>query len=187
MTISTISNDDKRFYFNVLVKSRNPPASLLSWLTYQSSLTDKLKTIAGDAQLKVVNQQWVLPSWWDKFMLGLSGMEVMQRNIMMVAWQIPCWYARTIIPNATYQAYRLFFDRLKHESLGDLIYNEPKIKRNSINYEINSHCLEYHWLPTSLQAKNGQFWVRLSVFTIADSSPFYLVEILLPGLMRVSN
>jgi chorismate lyase len=113
---------------------------------------------------------------------------VMQRNIMMVAWQIPCWYARTIIPDSTYQAYRLLFERLKHESLGDLIYNEPKIKRNSmVNYVIDSHCLEYHWLPDSLQDKNGQFWVRLSVFTIADNSPFYLVEILLPGLMKVSN
>jgi chorismate lyase len=180
MPIPTIAN-------HVLVKA-NPPANLLTWLTYQSSLTDKLKANTGDAQLKLINQRWVLPSWWDKFMLGLSGTMVMQRNILMVAWQTPCWYARTIIPNDTYEAYRFFFDRLKHESLGDIIYNESRIKRNNmVTYAIDSQCLEYHWLPTSLQDKNAQFWLRLSVFTVADNSPFYLIEVFLPGLLKVLN
>jgi chorismate lyase len=160
----------------------NPHPALLPWLSHQSSLTDKLKIDSGDAQLEVLSQQWISPSWWDKFTLGLSCDAVMHRDIRMFSRQTACWYARTIIPNATYHANHSFFDRLKHESLGVIVFNEPRIKRNVLlNYVINDQCLEYYWL-SALSNQNDQFWVRFSVFTIADTSSFYLVEILLPGL-----
>jgi chorismate--pyruvate lyase len=172
---------------NLLKISANPPAALLPWLSHRSSLTDKLNLDSGDARLEVHSQQWTPPSWWDRFTLGLSCDAVMHRDILMFTRQTSCWYARTIIPNFTYQTNQTIFDRLKHESLGAIIFNEPSIKRNVLlNYAINEQCLEYYWL-SSLRDKPDQLWVRLSVFTIADISSFYLVEILLPGLMMAIN
>lgn len=170
-----------------LLQSDNlPPNELIPWLCHQNSLTDKLRTQTGDAQLEVLEQHWTLPSWWDKFTLGLSTEVVMHRNILMFSQQIPCWFARTIVPEHSYRENRHFFNRLTQESLGVIIFNEPKIKRTQLlNYSINENCIEYHWLLPLLMNKNEQLWIRLSVFTIADLSSFYLVEILLPGLMRI--
>ena len=118
--------------------------------------------------------------------LGLSIDAVMHREIVMYSRQIPCWYARTIIPIRTYQENGTFFDRLKHESLGNLIFNEPRVERSvMLNYAIDDRCLEYYWIPDCLVTKGHKYWLRLSVFTFADSSPFCLVEILLPGLLTV--
>jgi chorismate--pyruvate lyase len=163
-----------------------PPNELIPWLCHQHSLTDKLRTESGHAQLEVLGQHWTLPSWWDKFTLGLPIEAVLHRNILMFSQQTPCWFARTIVPEHSYRENRQFFNRLAQESLGVIIFNEPKIKRTQLlNYQINENCIEYHWLPSSLINKNKQVWVRLSTFTIAELSSFYLVEILLPGLLRV--
>lgn len=170
---------------SLLKAHSTPSADLLPWLSHQSSLTDKLKANSGDARLEVLSQQWALANWWDKYTLGLSCDKVMHRNILMYSRQTPCWYARTIIPKETYQTNHSFFDRLKHESLGVIVFKEPCVKRHLLlNYAINKQCLEYHWLLSPLSEKNAELWVRLSVFTIANTSAFYLVEILLPGLMK---
>lgn len=166
----------------------NPPESLLPWLTHQSSLTEKLITEVGEAKLEILNQNWVKPNWWDKFTLGLSVESVMHREILMSAWQTPCWYARTIIPDFSYHANHTFFERLKHESLGVIVFNTPIVKRAiMLNYSINSQCLEYHWLPSYLIDKESMLWARLSIFTLSDKSPFYLIEIFLPALIGNLN
>lgn len=164
----------------------HPPNELITWLCHQNSLTVKLRTQTGHAELEVLEQHWTLPSWWDKFALGLPTEAVLHRNIVMFSKQIPCWFARTIVPERTYCENSQFFDRLTQESLGVIIFNEPKIERTQLlNYPINKNCIEYHWIPPLIMNKNEQVWIRLSVFTIAEITRFYLVEILLPGLMRV--
>ncbi|CDZ79173.1 4-hydroxybenzoate synthetase (chorismate lyase) [Legionella massiliensis] len=164
------------------------PEILKPWLHHSSSLTDKLRTQSGDAELQVLKQSWSQPSWWDKFTLGLALVPVVHRDILMFSHKTACWFARTIIPEYTYRANRLFFDRLSQESLGVIVFNEPSIERTILlNYAINPHCLEYQWLPKSLGELDETLWLRLSVFTIEKTSTFYLVEIFLPGLMKVIN
>jgi len=80
----------------------------------------KLRQAAGDAKLTIIKQNWGKASWWDKFVLGVDVQSTLQREILMSAWQEPCWYARTIIPEQTHHAHSLFFNRLEHESLAIL-------------------------------------------------------------------
>ncbi|KTC78316.1 chorismate--pyruvate lyase family protein [Legionella brunensis] len=171
---------------SLATKTDSPPAVLLPWLTHELSLTDKLKDECGEASLSVLNQRWEQPNWWDKFVLGLSGKKVIHREIIMSACDTPCWYARTIIPDHCYQANPPFYDRLQKESLGVIVFNTPAVKRNQmIHYPINVSCLEYHWFPSVLTEENSRLWVRLSIFSLAHNATFHLVEILLPGLLRI--
>lgn len=164
------------------------PSTLLPWLTYQLSLTDRLQDIAGHAHLQVLRQHWREASWWDKHVLQIEGDDVLHREILMWVGQNVCWYARTIIPKATYQADSLLFSRLKNESLGALIFNKPKIKRTYLKYyAINNQSIEYHWLDQLLHGAAEQLWVRLSAFTINGDYPFFLIETLLPALERYSK
>lgn len=167
--------------------------SLLPWLKHQESLTDRLRTKAGNVHLEVLGQYWTSPNWWDKQVLHIQDEAVLHREILMWSADEPCWYARTIIPKTTYNANSEFFERLKNESLGLLIFNQPKVKRVSfVYYPIDSNSIEYHWLKEITENDSPILWVRMSIFTIEnhDSTkdlPFCLVEIMLPGLMRYPN
>ncbi len=160
------------------------PPALLSWLTYQSSLTERLKAIAGDARLDILGQRWESPDVFDEQVLQLDSHRVLHREILTWAWDEPYWYARTIIPSTTYDVDPLFFGRLKTESLGHLIFNENRIKRDDLeHYTIDKEAIEYQWLTPVMYAQTETLWVRKSQFRL-DSVPFFLIEILLPALMR---
>lgn len=162
-----------------------PPLELQPWLVYEESLTQKLCETAGDAQLEVLGQHWESPDVWDSSALKLSNVSVMHREILMRAHNTPCWYARTILPDTTFQANLTLFERLKTEPLGHLIFNGTEIQRASlIHYMISSTSPEYGWLNESMHQKNLHLWMRLSEFIVNDHHSFFLAEILLPGLTR---
>jgi len=163
------------------------PSSLLPWVSCQTSLTEKLEKRAGEAHLQVLGQAFSVPNWWENQVLHVHS-AVFRRNILMWASHQPCWYARTIIPHTTYKAYQQLFHRLEQESLGELIFNSPDIKRlHFVHYPINEHSLEYHWLTPLMHVHENKLWVRFSTFMVAERAPFFLIEILLPGLNRYLN
>lgn len=160
-----------------------PPLLLLPWLKHETSLTNKLRQMAGEAHLVVLKEGVRHVDWWATHVLGLEPQTVFQREIMMFSGQIACWYARTIIPHHTWCAHETMFKRLERETLGDIIFSEPAIKRYSlVNYAIDSQSIEYYWFK---HANFDSQWLRLSVFTIDNNAPFFLVEIFLPGLSEI--
>lgn len=161
-----------------------PPKLLKAWLEHSYSLTEKLKEEAGEARLQRLTQYWCNPDWWDKFNLSGNHKKMLHREILMWARQKPCWYARTIIPASTFQNDVSLFSRLQQESLGNLIFSNEEVKRIAlIHYAINAQCIEYHWLDESMHENADILWLRLSTFSLRDHYPFFLVEILLPGLI----
>ena len=167
-----------------------PPACLFPWLVYDKSLTQKLNSLVGTARLDVLNQAWEMPDSWDQTILSLNCEQVMHREILMWAFDSMCWYARSILPLSTYQANVTLFDRLKNESLGELIFNSHQIERVSLtHYAISPQSMEYAWLSDGMHENAPVLWVRLSEFRSSmteskESCSFYLIEILLPGLLR---
>ncbi len=166
-----------------------PPQHLLPWLTCRTNLTEQLHAKSGDTALHVIQQTWEPANAWDRQMLSLEPGQVLHRDIVMRAWQQPCWFARTILPEKTYQAHLSIFERLKHESLGNLIFQTPSIQRLALrHYAIEPSSPEYTWLSASTQVDAQQLWARLSEFLVRDGAEdhdvtlFYLVEILLPHL-----
>lgn len=164
-----------------------PPPILKPWLSHQSSLTDKLKQINSEVEIKVLNQAWILPSWWDNYNLAINTQKIRCREIIIQAAGRACWFGRTIIPVETYEKKQALFERLNHEPLGAIIFSEPTIRKCSmLNYQINHHCIEYHWLPAPYKTTDNQpLWLRLATFTVDNESSFYLAEIFLPGLLEI--
>ncbi|WP_028389488.1 chorismate--pyruvate lyase family protein [Legionella fairfieldensis] len=177
----------KIFPDNLLKTESTLREDLLPWLTHQTSLTDRLKKIRGDVSLKVLNQRWTFPDWWCKFTLDLTVEMIWQREILMYSQETPCWYARTLVPHLTYQTNYSFFEKLDRESLGTLLFGNVNITRKfMLNYSVNNQCLEYYWFPELPGNKEDQYWTRFSGFVL-NGLPFYLIEILLPGLVRIMN
>jgi chorismate lyase len=164
----------------------DPPESLLPWLTWDHSLTDKLQALAGEARLEVLSHEWGKSDAWDQSCLNLrQEAQVIHRTIVMWAFESPCWYARTILPKATYDRNQVVFDRLKTESLGALIFGDTEIERLSLMYyPVSSFSIEYAWLESWMHQNASVIWVRLSEFQMKQGGVFFLVELLLPGLME---
>ena len=163
-----------------------PSNSLLEWLNCESFLTEKLKSLTGDATLRLLSQSLVKTSDWEHMILGVDDPFVLRREILMSSNKIPCWYARTVLPNSTYTANVDLFARLKHETLGHLIFSDAQITRASIKkYSITESCTEFSWLVPFLGQLPGALWMRRSTFHIHKTWPFFLMELYLPGLIQL--
>jgi chorismate--pyruvate lyase len=161
---------------------------MMSWLQYKQSLTERLKKLSGEARLDVLGQGWGKPDAWDIERLGLETGLVFHREIVMSSSKQPCWYARTVIPDSTYGVDPHFFGRLKQESVGGLIFNEPRVERVLfINYSAHPDALEYQWLKAAGLGGSELVGLRLSGFTLDKAFSFFLIEILLPGLLRYAE
>ena len=165
-----------------------PPPCLLPWLSYQRYLSKKLEAKAGQTELQVIQQTWLAQaSAWDQERLALGPEAVLHRDSLILAHQRPCWFARTILPRATYDSHLSLFERLNKEPLGNLIFRTEAVQRLRLeHYSIEAGSVEYDWLPKAIDTQQKLLWLRCSTFQVKDAELFYLVEILLPDLEHYS-
>ncbi|MFC7782204.1 chorismate--pyruvate lyase family protein [Legionella taurinensis] len=169
-----------------LTRSFKPPDALLPWLTHAEELSAKLRQTAGQVALHVLKQDWVPTGWWERSVLGLTLATVVQREVIVSVAETPCWYGRTVIPEMTWLNNQSFFARLRQESLGALVfYTDEVVRVRTEYYAVNSSCMEYYWPDRGLTQNESLLWIRLSEFSLSEKYPFHLIEILLPGLLRV--
>lgn len=158
------------------------PHWLKPWLRDDFFLTQELKSLTGDAQLHHIKTQWALPDWWERYVLCLNTGLIYRREIAIHSHATPCWYAKTIIPQQSYDSCSDVFSRLAQQSLGELIFSNAAIERKSCGfYPISNHCLEYFWPQQDWVQSSPVLWVKLSTFLVANAFEFYLTEIFLPG------
>ena len=159
-------------------------AKLLPWLSHPFAITDRLRDRTGEAVLQPLNQGWIAPDAWDSQHISLDKPSIWRREIIMLAHQQVCWYARSLFPEMTYRNHPAFFAALKEVSLGDLIFTTPGITQDSlVHYAIHQDSLEYQWLPEVAKPKPAQvLWLRFATYRMASLDPFYLLEIFLPAV-----
>lgn len=167
------------------------PEKLIPWLLYEKSLTEKLKSTTGDASIQVLEFGLRRPSWWDKKVLGIQEKLVFVREIVMYSHEISCWYARTIVPETTYQVHQDFFASLEKNALHVMLFQEKLAVRKSMQCDaISQNELEYYWVKRFVpdcyvndSSSSLTLWVRRCCFLIGGKEPFYLVEIFLPQFL----
>lgn len=161
------------------------PTGLDAWLHCEKPITDKLMGLTGNAHFEVLSQKWISAKWWDTHVFLIKE-QILQREIFMKSQGRVYWYARTVIPNSCYQLEPAFFKRLEHESMRDLIFDEPKVTLvQRVVYPINAQCMEYHWIKKYSNITQDTLWVRLAEFSFQQSISFYLIEILFPELREL--
>ena len=167
--------------FNLKIDSEIP-VGLEEWLNCEKPITDKLMQLTGNAHLEVLSQRWISAKWWDLHVFLIKE-PILQREIFMKSQKRVYWYARTVIPQSCYRLEPEFFKRLEHESMRNLIFDEPKVTLvQRVVYPINSQCIEFHWIKKYLNSSQDTLWVRLAEFSFKGSISFYLIEILFPEL-----
>lgn len=144
--------------------------SIQNWLHCETSLTERLQMMSGEAKLEVLQH----------------FSDTTPREILMWSNGDPCWYARTYIPEDTFAANPTFFLRLQNEPLSALIYHNQMIKRIDLHCRaIGLNDTEFTWLkPEWILPETNILWMRSSEFCCESKHHFYLYEIFLPSLLR---
>lgn len=165
-------------------KTQNKPFQvsneLIDWLNCQTALTEKLQQLTGDARVDVLAMDWDEHNEWEAKQLGIVEGKLLRREVLILSRQMPCWYARTFVPESCYALAPEFFQRLHHQPLSELIYSQPKVKRESLcYYPLTEYSEEQNWLPKlSQQILEGGLWARLAAFSFQEKEKFFLCEIL---------
>ena len=161
------------------------PMVLIDWMLCQQAITDKLSRIAQHVRVEVLSHQWQPTNDWEHRLLRVTDSQLIRRDVVIKADGQPCWFARTMIPEQTYQQDPVFFDRLERTSLRTLVYHEPRVLRSLMHsYSFSQAVLEYHWLPQSFSEVADHLWGRLSMFHFDRQGYFYLFEVFLPRFIR---
>jgi chorismate--pyruvate lyase len=168
---------------SIFLLKASPSNQLLEWINYQLPLTDKLCQEKGEAHLELLTQQWQVVDLWSQRILNIQDKLGFYREILMTSHQVAYWYARSIIPKSCYDLAPDFFDRLKNESIKNLIFKEERVQRiHSVNYPISNQCIEFYWVKKYLTISSKILWVRITEYCFQKKESFYLIEIMLPAL-----
>jgi chorismate lyase len=167
------------------VNQQSCPPGLKSWMHARDSLTQKLGNYSKDIAINLISNDWQHTLWWDNHVLGLSAQNAFIREITMCVGKKPWWYARTVIPQATFAKKSVLFSQLKKHSLGSILFTDDDIKRiDLLYYPVNHNHIEYHWALKSYQGMPKLLWSRRTVFSI-EKQMLFLMEVFLPPMLDV--
>ncbi len=149
---------------------------LQAWLQTDDSLTDKAKALCQDVNVQLIGKDWLRP-------VADSGER--QREIIMVCDGEPWWYAKTLVPQETFNKREQAFNQLGSNSLGNMLFfDKGIIKRFAYYYQLTPLMHEYRPLKilSLVDEKSSPIFARRSIFEI-DRSPLFLLEVFLPFMV----
>ena len=160
------------------------PQGLKEWMHARGSLTQKIAHYSHDTRIQLIQNDWARTTWWDLHVLDIRPQTAFIREILMMVDGRPWWYARTLIPKRTFEQKSALFQQLNTTSLGNILFNDDKIRRvDLIYYPIDKNYIEYHWALKETANDPKILWSRRTVFDV-NEFPLYLMEIFLPSMLE---
>ncbi|MFA5677090.1 MAG: chorismate lyase [Pseudomonas sp.] len=158
---------------------QNPPSDLLDWLRDEGSLTRRLIASGqDDFRVEVLVEQQQPARADEAAALGLTaGQPVWIREVLLHTAGAPRVFARTAADLQAFNAAGVHLENLGSRSLGELLFSDPRIRREPI--EISPYPAA--WLPGPLQAEHC--WARRSRFS-SERLQLLVCEVFLPGWPR---
>lgn len=147
------------------------------WLLDPASLTQKLIDYSQDNfQVQVLAESMVkpLPSEAELLDVGIDEL-TWQREVLLLCHDVPCVYARTIIPQESFETVFTPVANLGNRSLGQLLFSDPQVARGEL--QVAKRVNEYVPQLEGLHPVCG----RRSIFSL-DGHQALVTEIFLQQL-----
>jgi chorismate--pyruvate lyase len=181
-TQSVLFNKQPAWRENRIGTRQQLPKSVQSWTYETGSLTQRLRTVYGNAvTVKVLFQHWRVPFLSERRLLNLPEHRwCLTREVLLHANGKPLILARTIIPAATIKI-ASSLAHLGTRPLGEVIFAYPKLERIAMNVALINPA---DWTKSALSTADIQqpLWGRRTVYAIKHQpvlvSEFFLPEIL---------
>lgn len=159
------------------------PVTLRDWLTDTGSLTRLLQQSCQESfSVALLDNQWQRPLPDEAKLLRQPLSQLaFQREVHLMDGNTPQIYARTLVPLRTYIARKQRFDALGNQSLGEMLFNEPSLKRGPLQVA----CLRpgqflFEMASKRLSYQPDLLWARRSCFYVGDKN-MLVNEVFLPS------
>jgi len=157
--------------------------NLKDWLLDRQSLTKRLIASSERFRVQVLGQQVTTCAPHEANEDIAVGEAVIAREVLLFCDEIPHVFARSLLPLRSLTGNQSELSRLGNESLGQVLFNHPDLKRKCIevaNFDANVQ------FPTILKhfnlAATKWLWGRRSVFVI-EQKPLMVAEVFLPNAL----
>lgn len=157
-------------------------------LTFNTSLTAKLRSCCTNLQVVILSETIELPMISEAIRLGLDNNEEAWVRCVLLQCADQNWiYARTVIPKLEVQNPWYSLQTLGTKPLGEILFETPNIQRTDFEFAKSQHMTWPHFMQT-LPAGHitTESFARRSVF-IKDQHPLLLTEVFLPDLLSKVN
>ncbi len=155
--------------------------TLLAWLLEPGSLTEKLKKSCQFFRVELLGQRIEPCQPQEANDIIAVGEQVLVREVLLYCDEQPHVFARSLLPLASLTGEEQALARLGTQSLGQVLFNNPSLKRHG--FEISSFVpgSNVAALVQSLSIPaHGSLWGRRSVFFVHDK-PLMVAEVFLPN------
>jgi len=158
------------------------PRQLLPWLADEGSLTAQLvRASAGQFELVVLRQDWVLPRLAELHALGLRRrVRALMREVVLRGCNQDWVFARSLLPVTSLNGRQRHLRKQDTSPLGAYLFRQSRLCRSPIEIAQLSPHLAY--VPARL-ARGQSLWGRRSVFYL-ESKPLLVSEVFLPDFCQ---
>ena len=164
-----------------------PPQRLIAWLTGSQILSAELSKVYATLSLKVLSEgAEVILEAEQAALLKLTPVQESYyvRSVFLIGNNTPVIFARTVIPEKTYQQYAENFATLGNQFIGlRLLHNKENVIRNDFEYAVvkTQNPLYQKALCFGAQNQAPTLWARRSVFWM-EGLPLLITELFLSAL-----
>lgn len=161
-----------------------PPASLntyvSNWLLEPSSLTTRLQNHCDKFRVEVLGQEVIDCPEEEACDVIIAGKPVLSREVVLYCDDVPHVFARSLLPISSLTGEQAELAKLGTKPLGQVIFNNPSLKRELIQIGCFSSQTSVGKLCQELQLEQlHDLWGRRSLFYI-DDKPLMVAEVFLP-------
>jgi chorismate--pyruvate lyase len=155
--------------------------TLQNWLLDPSSLTARLKSHCQNFQVEVLGQT-IEPCHQNEAMADIkSGDDVLVREVLLYCDNVAQVFARSLLPLSSLTGEEQQLAHLGTQPLGQVLFNNPLLKREAIQIGCLNHNSSVTKLAQSLNLySDDQLWGRRSLFRL-NNKPLIVAEVFLPN------
>ena len=115
-------------------KSRVTAGNLNLWIKNKKSLTNRIKDIASLKIKLITNKRNIFLLSEKQFFSSYRPETLFLREVIIFANDDPIMYARTVLPYKYLRSHWAEIKNLKTNSLSEVVYDKPCIKRSNFSY-----------------------------------------------------
>lgn len=162
------------------------PENLKSWLLDPNSLTARLKSNCQQFRVELLGQKIEACQENEAVALIPSGEKILVREVLLYCDEQPQVFARSLLPLSSLTGAEQKLAHLGTQSLGQVLFNNPSLKRKTIEvaaFEATSavgKLANQLQLPQQPISSPENLWGRRSIFVL-ESKPLMVAEVFLPG------
>lgn len=164
-----------------------PLPAIRTWLCDNGSLTRRLQQACdNEFRVEVVNQGWQRPLLNERRRLAMPTRQLaLVRQVYLYCGDLPCVYARTIIPRETLSGAQRHLAVLGNRPLGAVLFADPRMHREPMEFaRLQAGEQLYAAAVQRLTRAPDVIWGRRSVFYLA-AKPLLVNEIFLPAIEKL--